>query len=211
MTSGASRPSSWINVFANTIVGAITGAFQSVSSSAIDHQPPKAITTQGIDISGTLSLLDVFIRKITGQKYISTAEQPASPSEMLGCSSQIAEEFEEVLKHAAVKSGISVKNLSFNLVSVQSAIFQHINNGQYSKIPKSLYSFAKGACPNYKQTDKFLAIFKDSMERTLANNEQRSNTKEIVTDNEQPRSFMSDVVPPSSLSAINQTAVGYLR
>ncbi|PRD31382.1 UNVERIFIED_CONTAM: col27a1b [Trichonephila clavipes] len=155
VTSGASRPSSWINVFANTILGAITGAFQSVSSSAIDPQPPKAITTQGIDINGTLSLLDVFIRKITGQKYISTAEQPASPSEMLGCSSQIAEEFEEVLKHAAVKS--------------------------------------------------------DSMERTLANNEQRSNTKEIVTDNEQPRSFMSDVVPTSSLSAINHKAVGYLR
>ncbi len=216
VTSGASRPSSWINVFANTIVGAITGALQPVSSfkPAIgfnNSQPSKAITTQDIDINGTLSLLDVFIRKITGQKYISTAEQPASPSETLGYSSQIAEEFERVLKYAAVKSGISVKNLSFNPVSVQSAIFQHINNGQYSKIPKSLYSFAKGACPNYKQTDKFLAIFKDHMERALGSNEQPSNTKEIVTGSERPRSFMSDVVPPSSLSAINHKAVGYLR
>ncbi|MBA8770568.1 collagen-like protein [Wolbachia pipientis] len=210
--SGASRPSSWINVFANTIVGAITGAFQPVSSfkpaiGSNNSQPSKAITTQGIDINGTLSLLDVFIRKITGQKYISTAEQPASPLEMLDCSLQIEEEFKRVLKYAAIKSGISVKNLSFNHESVQSAILQHINNGQYSKIPKSLYSFAKGACPNYKQTDKFLAIFKDHMERALGSNEQPSNTKEIVTGSERPRSFMSDVVPPSSLSAINQEAI----
>ncbi|MDM8335286.1 hypothetical protein [Wolbachia pipientis] len=72
VTSGANRPTSWINVFANTIVGAITGVFQPVFSfkTAIgsnNSQPSKAITTQGIDISGTLSLLDVFIRKITGQ------------------------------------------------------------------------------------------------------------------------------------------------
>lgn len=71
-------------------------------------------------------------------------------------------------------------------------------------------SFAKGACPNYKQTDKFLAIFKDHMERALGSNEQPSNTKEIVTGSERPRSFMSNVAPPSSLSAINQTAVGVI-
>ncbi|WP_434732390.1 hypothetical protein [Wolbachia endosymbiont of Zygogramma bicolorata] len=34
-------------------------------------QPSKAITAQGIDTNGTLLLLDVFIRKVTGQKYIS--------------------------------------------------------------------------------------------------------------------------------------------
>ncbi len=38
-------------------------------------EPSKAITVQGIDNNGVLLLLDVFIRKITGQKYISTVVQ----------------------------------------------------------------------------------------------------------------------------------------
>ncbi|WP_265017021.1 hypothetical protein [Wolbachia endosymbiont (group B) of Endotricha flammealis] len=37
------------------------------------------------------------------------------------------------------------------------------------------------------------------------------STEKIVANNEQPRSFMSYVSPPSSLSAINQQVVGYLR
>ncbi|GFY65514.1 hypothetical protein TNIN_40131 [Trichonephila inaurata madagascariensis] len=52
------------------------------------------------------------------------------------------------------------------------------------------------------------------MERTLASNKRLRNavnTEKIVTDNEQPRSFMSDVTPPSNFSAINQRFVGYLR
>lgn len=57
-----------------------------------------------------------------------------------------------------------------------------------------------------------MAIFKDHMEKRL-NEQQRAfvNTEKIVADNEQPRSFMSYVAPPSSLSAINQQVVGYLR
>ncbi|NSX83822.1 hypothetical protein GOM44_06445 [Wolbachia endosymbiont of Atemnus politus] len=81
-----------------------------------------------------------------------------------------------------------------------------MRNGKFSEIPKILYSFAKEACPNYKQTDKFLAIFKDCVERTLVNNEQLessviSNAKRIG--NEQPRSFMSDVTHPSSFRSID--------
>ncbi|WP_265027059.1 collagen-like domain-containing protein [Wolbachia endosymbiont (group A) of Bombylius major] len=221
VTSGASRSSSWVNVFTNTMIDAAQGAYQFISSSfkpAIGYdssQPSKAVTTQDVDINGTLLLLDVFIRKITGQKYISTADQPAFSLEELNCyASYITIEFEEVLKYAAVKSGISFKNLSFNPVPVQSAIFEHINKGQYSKIPKILYSSAKEACPNYKQTDKFLAIFKDRMERTLASNEQQRvffNTEKTATDNEQPISSMNNVTSPTSHSAINQNAVGYLR
>ncbi len=56
--------------------------------------------------------------------------------------------------------------------------------------------------------------FKDHMEKRLKDNEQQRafvNTEKRVADNEQPRSFMTYVAPPSSLSAINQQVVGYLR
>nr|WP_320110180.1 ankyrin repeat domain-containing protein [Wolbachia endosymbiont (group B) of Chorthippus parallelus] len=78
VTSGTSKPSSFINIFAYTTVDTIKGIFQFVSSpfkAAISMEPSKAITVQGIDNNGILLLLDVFIRKITGQKYISTVDQ----------------------------------------------------------------------------------------------------------------------------------------
>ncbi|WP_261368584.1 hypothetical protein [Wolbachia pipientis] len=81
VTSGTSKPSSFINIFAYTTVDTIKGIFQFVSSpfkAAISMEPSKAITVQGIDNNGVLLLLDVFIRKITGQKYISTVVQSIS-------------------------------------------------------------------------------------------------------------------------------------
>ncbi|KLT22217.1 collagen triple helix repeat protein [Wolbachia endosymbiont of Armadillidium vulgare str. wVulC] len=218
--NGAGRPISWINVFANTIVDTAKNASQFIFSSfkpAIDYsnfQSTKAMITQSADIDGTLLLLDVLIRKITGQKYISTTDQSVSPLEALGYALNITGEFEKVLKHAAVKSGISFKNLSFNPVSVQSAIVKQIRSGNFSKIPGILCSFAEEACPNCKQADKFLVTFKDGIKKTLESNKQQkegSYTEKTATDTKLPRSFMSYVTPPNSLSTINQTTAGYLR
>ena len=61
-----------------------------------------------------------------------------------------------MLNKTAIKSGISVTNLNFDPVVVQSAIIGKIINGKFSEIAKTLYSFAKEACPEFKQTDKFL-------------------------------------------------------
>ncbi|MFP3027452.1 MAG: collagen-like protein, partial [Wolbachia sp.] len=123
-------------------------------------------------------------------------------------------QFEEVLGATAVKCGISKRSLNFDPMELQSTIINKslLNDENHNELLKFLCVTAKKSFPNYKQTGKCLAIFKDHMEKRL-NEQQRAfvNTEKIVADNEQPRSFMSYVAPPSSLSAINQQVVGYLR
>ncbi|RDD35196.1 Phosphocholine transferase AnkX [Wolbachia endosymbiont of Cylisticus convexus] len=166
-TSGTNKLSSWVNVFADTLVGAVKSISQFISSPfkpAIGMESSKAITTQGADINDTLLLLDVFVRKITGQKYISTVDRSISQPEAQVYASTIMKEFEKVLNETATKSGISVENLNFDPVEVQSAIVGQIVSEKFSKISKTLYSFAKEACPELKQTDKFLAHLKSNLE-----------------------------------------------
>ncbi|WP_341817238.1 ankyrin repeat domain-containing protein [Wolbachia endosymbiont (group A) of Agelastica alni] len=172
-TSGASKPSSWINAFAH-IVDAVKGVSQFISSPfkpAIDmehSQPSKAMTTQGVDANGTLLLLDVFIRKITGQKYISTADQPTISLPEAEChASDIINGFEKVLKETAVKSGISVTNLNFDPIKLQSDIVGQLINGKFSEISKTLYSSVKQACPEFKQTKRFLSRLETCIEEFL--------------------------------------------
>ncbi|MFL3877280.1 latrotoxin-related protein [Wolbachia endosymbiont of Trichogramma kaykai] len=90
-------------------------------------EPPKAITVQGIDNNGILLLLDVFIRKITGQKYISTVVQSISPLEAQGYALNIIEEFEKVVEQAALKSGISMHRLNIDCVEMQKELDLIVN------------------------------------------------------------------------------------
>ncbi|WP_353279478.1 collagen-like protein [Wolbachia endosymbiont (group B) of Xanthorhoe designata] len=126
----------------------------------------------------------------------------------------IVTKFEEVLGATAVKCGISKKSLNFDPVELQSTIINKslLNDENHNELLKFLCVTAKKSLPNYKQTSKCLFTFKDHMEKRL-NEQQRAfvNTEKIIADNEQPRSFMSYVAPPSSFSAINQQVVGYLR
>ncbi|WP_264374547.1 MULTISPECIES: collagen-like protein [unclassified Wolbachia] len=123
-------------------------------------------------------------------------------------------QFEEVLGVTAVKCGIPKKSLNFDPVELQSTIINKslLNDENHNELLKFLCVTAKKSLPNYKQTSKCLSTFKDHMEKRL-NEQQRAfvSTEKIVANNEQPRSFMSYVSPPSSLSAINQQVVGYLR
>ncbi|RDD34185.1 collagen-like protein [Wolbachia endosymbiont of Cylisticus convexus] len=128
----------------------------------------------------------------------------------------IAIKFEKVLEEAASKCGIPKKSLNFDPVALQSTIISKSlsNDENHNELLKFLCLAAEKSCPDYKQISKCLATFKDHMEETLKDNkEQRAfvNTEKIVADNEQPRSFMSYVAPPSSLSAINQKVVSCLR
>lgn len=143
-TSGASKPSSWVNVFANTIVDAVKGISQFISSPfnpAIDmkhSQPSEATTAQGIDTNDTILLLDVFIRKITGQKYISNDIRSISEEEAHIYALPIAKEFEQALESAGIESGIPVTNLTFNPVEVLLKVAGQIRSGKLSEISKTL-------------------------------------------------------------------------
>ncbi|MFP3033755.1 MAG: ankyrin repeat domain-containing protein [Wolbachia sp.] len=203
-TSGASKPSSWINVFANTIVDAVKGVSQFISSPfkpAIDmehSQPSNAMATQSVDTNGTLLLLDVFIRKITGQKYISTADQPVSLAEAMSCALGITTEFKRVLKDTAKSSCVSVDKLSFDFLEVSDAIAGKMISGELSKIPTILYSSVKEA---YPRNEKFLGILKDNIkkmlnERQIVNNRNSSNQTQSIaasTNNEMPLSSLNNI------------------
>ncbi|OCA06654.1 hypothetical protein [Wolbachia endosymbiont of Trichogramma pretiosum] len=128
----------------------------------------------------------------------------------------VVTKFEEVLGATAVKCGILKQSLNFDPVELQSTIINKslLNDENHNELLKFLCVTAKKSFPNYKQTNKCLFAFKDHMEkkRLKENEQQRAfvNTEKIVANNEQPRSFMSYVSSPSSLSAINQQVVGYL-
>lgn len=125
----------------------------------------------------------------------------------------IAAKFEDALRKTASKCGIPEESLNFDPRELMSTIRSRslLNDENRNELLKLLYLSAKGAVPNYKQTDKFLATFKVGMERTLASNEQQRGFVDTATDNEQPNSFMSDVTPPSAINAVGhseQKAIG---
>ncbi|WP_353274488.1 ankyrin repeat domain-containing protein [Wolbachia endosymbiont (group A) of Ennomos erosarius] len=160
--SSSARPSSWINDLFSWVKSSIGGLLDSKSSTTTKSSISQIDAP--MDVNGTIMLLDLLVRKVTGQKYISTVDQPISSLEAQGYALNIIEKFEKVLNETAIKSGISVTNLNFDPVAVQSTIVGQIINGRFSEISKTLYSSAKEACPEFKQTDKFLAHLRSSLE-----------------------------------------------
>ncbi|WP_250296735.1 latrotoxin-related protein [Wolbachia endosymbiont of Oedothorax gibbosus] len=215
--SNANQKYSWINIFANTVVGAVKGVSQFIFSPfkpAIDmghSQPSKAITAQSIDTNSTLLLLDVFIRKITGQKYVSTADQPISLLEAQGYALNIIGRFEEVVKQTALKSSISMHRLDIDFVKVQEEVTRKITGGKFSEIAEILNSYVEKACPSketgcpgklsLKKFDKFMAEFNNGLNAALNQPMQQilsrdstlkaSNVKEQQISLE-PRSYLND-------------------
>ncbi|WP_406723117.1 ankyrin repeat domain-containing protein [Wolbachia endosymbiont (group B) of Campaea margaritaria] len=209
VTSGASKPSSWINIFAYTTVDTVKGVFQFISSpfkAAISMEPSKAITVQGIDNNGVLLLLDVFIRKITGQKYISTVVQSISPLEAQGYALNIIEEFEKVVEQAALKSGVSMHRLNIDCVEMQKEVTAKITGGKFNEISGFLNSYVEQACHDRetgklspKKFNKFMVVFNkeldlivnQSIEQILHN---RDSTLEVEEQqiNLEPQSYLSN-------------------
>uniref|UniRef100_A0AAU7YKD6 Ankyrin repeat domain-containing protein n=1 Tax=Wolbachia endosymbiont of Oeneis ivallda TaxID=3171168 RepID=A0AAU7YKD6_9RICK len=209
VTSGTSKPSSFINIFSYTTVDTIKGIFQFVSSpfkAAISMEPSKAITVQGIDNNGVLLLLDVFIRKITGQKYIYTVVQSISPLEAQGYALNIIEEFEKVVEQAALKSGISMHRLNIDCVEMQKEVTAKITGGKFNEISGFLNSYVEQACHDRetgklspKKFNKFMVVFNkeldlivnQSIEQILYN---RDSTLEVEEQqiNLEPQSYLSN-------------------
>ncbi|WP_143689386.1 ankyrin repeat domain-containing protein [Wolbachia endosymbiont of Nilaparvata lugens] len=213
VTSGTSKPSSFINIFAYTTIGTIKGIFQFVSSpfkAAISMEPSKAITVQGIDNNGVLLLLDVFIRKITGQKYISTVVQSISPLEAQGYELNIIEEFEKVVEQAALKSGVSMHRLNIDCVEMQKEVTAKITGGKFNEISGFLNSYVERACPGReavypgklspKKFDKFMIEFNrrlnvvldQPMQQMLHNGDDRLEVDGAKQMSLEPQSYLSN-------------------
>ncbi|WP_265030255.1 latrotoxin-related protein [Wolbachia endosymbiont (group A) of Philonthus cognatus] len=170
-TSSGIRSTGWINDLFGWVRDSVGGLLSSKSVGTSNTTSSISQVDAQIDVNSTIMLLDLLIRKVTGRKYISTVDQSISSLEAQGYALNITNRFEKVLNKTAIKSGISVTNLNFDPVVVQSAIIGKIINGKFSEIAKTLYSFAKEACPEFKQTDKFLDHLKSNLEEVLAKEE----------------------------------------
>ncbi|MFP3020595.1 MAG: ankyrin repeat domain-containing protein [Wolbachia sp.] len=162
-----------------------------------------------IDFNGTIMLLDLLIRKVTGQKYISTVDQSISPLEAQGYALNITEGFEKVVEQAGLKSGVSMHRLNIDFVEIQKEVTGKIMSGKFDEISGVLNSYLEEACPGReagcpgklspKKFDKFIAQFnKDllnqSIEQILHN---RDGTLEVDGTKKQqmslePQSYLSN-------------------
>ncbi len=103
--------------------------------------------------NGTITLLDLLIRKITGQKYISTADQHISLIEAQSYALNITEGLEKAVKQAALKSGMSMHRLNIDFGKIQKEVTGKIMGGKVNEIPGILESHIEEALPSKKAGD----------------------------------------------------------
>ncbi|WP_410542324.1 ankyrin repeat domain-containing protein [Wolbachia endosymbiont of Tetranychus urticae] len=193
--SSASSPTSFINTiastFTNTVMGVIQGVSRFISAEKHSSAHMSSQPVQISDTNSTLLLLDVFIRKITGEKYVSLAEQSISPSQARAYALSIISSFEKVL---AKSSECAISKMDFYWFN---KLFRSIEgsmiSGQYSKVPRILYESAESVCTN--PSKKFFSDVERNIERML---------NDIVKENSMSleRSTINSSIPLASLSNI---------
>ncbi|WP_353285220.1 ankyrin repeat domain-containing protein [Wolbachia endosymbiont (group A) of Beris morrisii] len=203
--SSGARPSSWINDLFSWVKSSVGGLLSSALPKETSSTPSPI--SQPIDINGTIMLLDVLIRKVTGQKYISTVYQSISPLEAQGYALNITKGFEKVVEQAGLKSGVSMHRLNIDFVEIQKEVTGKIMSGKFDEISGVLNSYLEEACPGKeagcpgklspKKFEKFIAQFNkgllnQSIEQILHD---RDGTLEVGSAKQmslEPQSYLSN-------------------
>ncbi|WP_353272741.1 ankyrin repeat domain-containing protein [Wolbachia endosymbiont (group A) of Urophora cardui] len=203
--SSGTRPSSWINVFGwiRSSVSGLLGSRAALPEKTFTQSSISQISPP-IDVNGTIMLLDLLIRKVTGQKYISTVGQSISPLEAQGYALNITKEFEKVVEQAGLKSGVSMHRLNIDFVGMHKEITGKIMGGKFNEISGILKSYVEKACPdeeagklNPKKFDKFIAQFNkgllnQSIEQILHNRDGRLEVDDAKQMSLEPQSYLSN-------------------
>ncbi len=157
-----------------------------------------------VDFNGTIMLLDLLIRRVAGQKYVSTADQYISSLEAQGYALNITEGCEKVVEQAGLKSGVSMHRLNIDYMEMQKEITRKVMSGKFNEISGILKSYVEKACPGEeagklspKKFDKFIAQFNkgllnQSIEQILHN---RDGTLEVDSAKQislEPQSYLSN-------------------
>ncbi|MDR0773095.1 MAG: ankyrin repeat domain-containing protein [Wolbachia pipientis] len=193
--SGSTRITSWINNYiawikdsASEFIGNIpfkrttSLLTNSIQSDQMDYSTsPKKQSIYGsennietiisqIDFNGTITLLDVFVRRFTGEKYPSFQGASLSQFEALGYALNIAQAFEKVIEQAAKESGVSMHRLNINFVEVQGEITKKVVGGRFDEVSGVLNSHVREACSNIKsgklspkKFDRFITAFNNEL------------------------------------------------
>ncbi|WP_265023236.1 ankyrin repeat domain-containing protein [Wolbachia endosymbiont (group A) of Epistrophe grossularia] len=119
-----------------------------------------------VDFNGTITLFDLLIRRVTGQKYISTIDQSISPLEAQEYTLNITKGFEKVVEQAGLKSGVSMHRLNIDFVEIQKEVTGKIMSGKFDEISGIFNSYVEKACSGKeagklspKKFEKFIAQF----------------------------------------------------
>ncbi|WP_264377698.1 ankyrin repeat domain-containing protein [Wolbachia endosymbiont (group B) of Philonthus cognatus] len=204
--SSGTRPSSWINDLFGWVKSSIGGllGFRAALPEKTFTQSSISQISAPIDVNGTIMLLDLLIRKVTGQKYISTVDQSISPLEAQGYALNITEGFERVVEQAGLKSGVSMHRLNIDYMGMQKEITRKVMSGKFNEISGILKSYVEKACPGEeagklspKKFEKFIAQFNkgllnQSIEQILHN---RDGTLEVDGAKQmslEPQSYLSN-------------------
>ncbi|WP_425385343.1 ankyrin repeat domain-containing protein [Wolbachia endosymbiont (group B) of Schoenobius gigantella] len=200
-TSSGAKPSSWINDLFGWIRSSVSGLLSSKPEST---PSPISQVDARVDVNGMIMLLDLLIRRVTGQKYISTVDQSISPLEAKGYALSITKGFEKVVEQTAKDSKVSVHRLNIDFVGIQKEVTGKIMSGKFNEISGILKSYVEKACPgeeagklSSKKFDKFIAQFNkgllnQSIEQILHN---RDGTLEVDGAKQmslEPQSYLSN-------------------
>lgn len=206
-TNSAVRPSSWINDLFSWMKNSVGGLFYSraaLSEEILNTTSSILQVDTPIDINGTMMLLDLLIRKVTGKKYISSVEDSISLLEAQGYALNITEKFEKVVEQAALKSGISIHRLNIDFVEIQKEVKRKIMSGKFNEISGILKSYVEKACPGEKagklspkKFEKFIAQFNkgllnQSIEQILHNGDGRLEVDGGKQMSLEPQSYLSN-------------------
>ncbi|WP_395461032.1 ankyrin repeat domain-containing protein [Wolbachia endosymbiont (group B) of Ablattaria laevigata] len=202
--SSSTRPSSWINDLFSWVKSSV-GGFRAVLPEETSSTTSSILQVDApIDVNGTIMLLDVLVRKVTGQKYIFTSDQNVSLLEAQGYALNITEKFEKVVEQAALKSGISMHRLNIDYMEIQKEVTGKIMSGKFNEISGIFNSYVEKACSGKeagklspKKFDKFIAQFNkgllnQSIEQILHN---RDGTLEVDGAKQmslEPQSYLSN-------------------
>lgn len=204
--SSSTRPSSWINDLFGWVKSSIGGLLGSRAALPEKHSLNSSISqiSAPIDVNGTIMLLDLLIRKVTGQKYISTVGQSISPLEAQGYALNITKEFEKVVEQAGLKSGVSMHRLNIDYMGMQKEITRKVMSGKFNEISGILKSYVEKACPDEeagklspKKFEKFIAQFNkgllnQSIEQILHNRDGRLEVDDAKQMSLEPQSYLSN-------------------
>ncbi|WP_265027614.1 ankyrin repeat domain-containing protein [Wolbachia endosymbiont (group B) of Chorthippus parallelus] len=228
-TSSAIKPSSWINDLFNWVKGSVGGLLNSkptLSKETSNTSSPISQVDAKMDVNGTIMLLDVLVRKVTGQKYVSTVDQPISSLKAQGYALNITNRFEKVVEQAALKSGISMHRLNIDYMGMQKEITRKVMRGKFNEISGILKSYVEKACPGEeagklspKKFEKFIAQFNkgllnQSIEQILHNKDGTLEVGGAKQMSLEPQSYLSNACVQSHskvstcLSEIGVTKLG---
>ncbi|XP_065208675.1 uncharacterized protein LOC135837361 [Planococcus citri] len=163
--SGDSGINAWYTWLQNSVYKYLGDSSAGQNKTSFDSS--KSLLGAGYDTNGTLLLADLLIRNATGRKFARSKNHvELSPLEVQGDAISIVSQFENLLKKAAVESGIRVKDVNFDPIEVQTMVIDQLRKGRFSKISQVLYSYVS-ANTDFNHDAEFLNNLKHRLEKSF--------------------------------------------